>query len=106
MATVRTSAFANLQQTVSVAALFWGVCLLLVTLEATVGANPVSSGLFFLSVPALVTGLLWANRSLLGSRERFTALATLAVSVFVYATVILLLGLVAASKLKALLVDV
>lgn len=104
MATLRTTAFANIQQTASVAALFWGVCLVLVTLEATVGENPVSSGLFLLSVPALVTGLFWANRSLLRSRERFMALATLTVSVFVYATVILLLGLLAASKLKALLV--
>ncbi len=94
----------NLQQTASVAAVFWGVCLALVTLEATLGANPVSSGLFFLSIPALVAGLFWANRSLLRQRARFTALATLTVSVFVYATVILLLGLVAASKLKALLI--
>lgn len=106
MATLRTTAFANIHQTASVAALFWGMCLVLVTLEATVGANPVSSALFFFSVPTLVTGLLWANRSLLRSRQRFTALATLAVSVFVYASVILLLGLLAASKLKALLVDV
>ena len=53
----------------------------------------------------MVTGLLWANRSLWRSGERYTALATLAVSVFVYASVILLLGLLAASSLKSLLVD-
>ncbi len=93
----------NLQQTASVAALFWGLCLVLVTLEATLGENLVSSGLFFLSVPALVTGLFWANRSLLRTRARLVALATLTVSVFVYATVILLLGLLAAAKLKSLL---
>ena len=95
----------NLQQTASVAVLFWGACLILVALEATVGANLVSSGLFFVSVPALVTGLLWANRSLLRSGERYTALATLVVSVFVYASVILLFGLLAATKLKSLLIE-
>lgn len=100
---MRASSLGNLQQTASVAALFWGVCLVLVVLEATVGENPVSAGLFFLSIPALVTGLFWANRSLLRSRARFTALATLAVSVLVYASVILLLGLLAAAKLKELL---
>lgn len=93
----------SLQQTASVAAGFWCLCLVLVALEATLGANPVSSGLFFLSVPALVCGLFWANRALLRSRARLTALMTLTVSVFVYASVILLLGLLAASKLKALL---
>ena len=101
---MRASPLDNLQQTVSVAAVFWGVCLALVTLEATVGENPVSSVLFFLSVPALVSGLIWANRSMLRAHRRHVALATLAVSVTVYATVILLLGLLAASKLKALLV--
>ena len=99
-------AMANLNQTASVAALFWGVCLVLVTLEATVGENVVSNALFFLSIPALVTGLFWANRSLLRSRARLVALATLAVSVFVYASVILMLGLLAAAKLKALLMEV
>ena len=96
---------ASFHQTASVAALFWGVCLVLVTLEATVGANLVSSLLFFLSIPALVTGLFWANRAVLRSRARFTALATLAVSVFVYASVILLLGILAAAKLKSLLME-
>jgi len=96
---------ANLHQTASVAATFWGACLVLVTVEATVGENLVSSALFFLSVPALVIGLIWANRSLLRSRARLTAMATLAVSVFVYASVILLLGLLAAAKLKSLLMD-
>jgi hypothetical protein len=96
----------SMHQTISVAALFWGLCLALATLEATLGANLVSSGLFFLSVPALVAGLFWANRSLLRARARMTALMTLAVSVLVYASVILLLGLLAASKLKALLVEV
>lgn len=100
---MRASPLNNLQQTVSVAALFWGACLVLVTLEATLGDNPVSSVLFFLSVPALVTGLMWANRSLLRSRRRLVALSTLAVSVFVYASVILLFGLLAASTLKTLL---
>jgi hypothetical protein len=100
---MRASPLHNLEQTASVAALFWGVCLGLVTLEATVGANPVSSLLFFLSVPALVTGLFWANRSLLRSHPRLVALTTLGVSVLVYASVILLLGLLAASKLKSLL---
>ena len=88
----------NLQQTASVAVFFWGACLVLVAIEATVGANLISSALFFLSIPAMVTGLLWANRSLLRSGERYTALATLAVSVFVYASVILLFGLLAASS--------
>ncbi len=97
---------ANFHQTASVAAMFWGACLVLVTLEATVGENLVSSALFFLSVPTLVIALFWANRSLLRSRARLTAMATLAVSVFVYASVILLFGLLAAAKLKSLLMDV
>ncbi len=95
----------NLQQTATVAVLFWAVCLVLAALEATIGANAVSSALFFVSIPALVTGLLWANRSLLKSGERTIALATLLVSVFVYASVILLLGLLAASALESLLID-
>lgn len=85
---------------------FCGACMAFAVLEATVGVNPISSVLFFVSIPALVTGLLWAHRSLLRSANRYTALATLAVSVFVYASLILLLGLVAAWKLKALLMEV
>jgi hypothetical protein len=94
----------GLQQTATVAAVFWCLCLALVVLEATLGENPVSSGLFLLSVPALVGGLFWANRSVLRTPARLTALATLTIAVLVYASVILLLGLLAASKLKALLV--
>ena len=94
---------ASLHQTASVAVVFWLLCLALVVLEATLGENPVSSGLFFLSVPALVCALFWANRSLLRSTARVMALATVTLSVFVYASVILLLGLLAAAQLKALL---
>ena len=93
----------NLQQTASVAVTFWGACMLFAVLEATVGSNPISAVLFLVSIPALVTALLWAHRSMLRSADRYTALATLAVSVFVYASLILLLGLVAAWKLKDLL---
>ena len=94
----------NLQQTASVAVLFWVACLLLVAIEALVGANVFSAVLFFTSIPALVLGLMWANRSLLRSGERYMALATLVVSVLVYASLIVLLGLLAASKFKHLLV--
>lgn len=94
----------NLQQTASVAVTFWGACMAFAVLEVTVGTNPISSVLFFVSIAALVTALLWAQRSLLRSDDRYTALATLAVSVFVYASLILLLGLVAAWKLKELLI--
>jgi len=94
----------NLQQTASVAVFFWGTCLALGALEATVGANMVGAALFFVSIPAMVTGLLWVNRSVLRSGERYMAMATLLVSVFVYASMILLLGLLAASKLKALVI--
>jgi hypothetical protein len=97
--------FDNFRHIGSVAVLFWGSCLVLTGLEATVGANLIISGLFFVSIPVMVMGLLWANRSLLRSRERWIALATLAVSAFVYASIILLLGLLAASKLKALLLE-
>ena len=93
----------NLRQTASVALLFWGTCLFLAGLEAAVGDNLVSKGLFFVSIPAMVIALLWANRSLLRSRERWTALATMAISVFVYASVILLFGLLAATQFKVLL---
>ena len=41
------------------------LCLVLVALEATVGENLVSSVLFALSIPMLVTGLVWANRATL-----------------------------------------
>jgi hypothetical protein len=95
----------NLHQTASVAVFFWGGCLALVVLESTVGANLISSVLFFVSIPALVTGLFWANRSLLRSGERYMELATLVVSVFVYASLILLLGLLAATTLKTLLTE-
>jgi len=100
----RVATAVSLQQTATVAAFFWCLCLALAVLEATLGANPVSSWLFFLAVPALVCSLFWANRAVLRSHERLTALMILTVSVFVYASVILLLGLLAASKLKALLV--
>ena len=94
----------SLQQTLSIAAMFWGVCLVLVALEATLGENLVSSGLFALSIPMLVMGLVWANRAMLRTKARAVALFALGVSVLVYSSVIVLVGLVAASKLKSLLV--
>ena len=92
------------QQTLSVAVAFWGLCLVLVVLEASIGENVVSSGLFLLSVPALVAALTWVNRTTLGTRERVSALLVLGISVFVYASIILLVGLLAASALKQLLI--
>jgi hypothetical protein len=100
---MRASSIRNLQRSVTIATLYWGACLVLVTLEAAVGANPVSALLFFLSVPMLVTALFWANRSLLRSRPRLLALGALGGTVLVYSSLILLLGLIAASKLKSLL---
>ena len=87
----------------SVAIAFWGLCLVLVVLEASIGENVVSSGLFLLSIPALVAALTWVHRATLRTRARLSALLVLGISVFVYASVILFVGLLAASALKRLL---
>ncbi len=92
------------QRTLSVAVAFWGLCLVLVVLEASIGENVVSSGLFLLSVPALVVALTWVNRTTLRARERVSALLVLGISVLVYASIILFVGLLAASALKQLLI--
>lgn len=91
--------------TLTVAAVFWAGYLILVTLEATVGSNIVISGLFFLSIPMLVALLTWVNLGIVFRRQprRLWSVFALGAAVLGSATAIMLVGLVAAAKLKDLL---
>ena len=95
----------NLRHMLSVATIFWALCLLLVAAEAAFGDNVVTGSLFFLSVPLLVGGLLWANRTVLVYLKRGPLQAVLlGVYVLACATVIVFVGLFAAANLKTLMV--
>ena len=91
--------------TLSVASSFWGVCLVLVAVEAAFGSNAVSSGLFFLSIPLLVALLTWVNLGMVfgGGPRRIWSLFALGGTVLASSSLIILVGLVAAAKLKVLL---
>lgn len=92
------------RQTLKVATGFWGVCLLLVAIEAAFGANPVTSTIFFLSVPVLVGYLMWANKELLVFvREGLLVILVLGLYVLCSATFIVFIGLFAAANLKTLI---
>lgn len=93
------------KETLKVASAFWAVCLVLVSIEARFGANRITETVFFLSVPALVGYLMWANRDLL-IRLRSSLLGVLLLGLYVLlcASVIVLVGLVAAVSLKSLIV--
>lgn len=92
------------RQTLSVAAAFWAVCLVLVAFEATMGANFVLGGLFFLSIPMLVAFITWATKDLmLVLRRDVSAVVLLGVCVFFTSTLIILIGLLAAANLKSLM---
>lgn len=93
------------RQTLTVAATFWAVCLVLVAFEATLGANFVLGGVFFLSIPMLVAFITWATKDLmLVPRRGVSAVFVLGVCVFFMSTVIILIGLLAAANLKTLMV--
>jgi hypothetical protein len=88
-----------------VAATFWAVCLVLVAFEATLGANFVLGGVFFLSIPMLVAFITWATKDLmLMQRRGVSAVLVLGVCVFFMSTVIILIGLLAAANLKTLMI--
>jgi hypothetical protein len=95
------------KQTLSVATGFWALCLALVAVEATWGASIVTGTLFFLSVPALVGFLIWANKALLILMRRgFAAAFAIAAYVLLCATLIVFVGLFAAANLKNIIVAV
>jgi len=81
---------------------FWTLCLVLGLIEATVGENLISSVLFLLSIPALVGTLIFTSRVSLRSPNRISALATLGLSVLVYASLIILVGVYLASAMLQL----
>ena len=91
--------------TLSVAAVFWAGCLVLVMFETAMGSNDFIAGLFFLSVPVLVALLTWVNLGIVFRRQpcRLWSVFALGGAVLGAATVIILIGLVAAAKLKDLL---
>lgn len=92
----------NLRAMLRVAMGFWMLCLVLGLIERSVGENLVSSVLFLLSIPALVGTLIFTNRFSLRSRNRFSALATVGLSVLVYASLIILVGVYLASTMLEL----
>ncbi len=95
------------EQTLKIATSFWGVCLLLVLIEATVGDNIVTPTIFFLSVPVLVGYLLWANLYLLMQlRKNLISMLVLGVYVLCSASAIVFVGLFAAANLKTLMTGV
>ena len=92
------------RQLLTVAAVFWALCLVLVALETTMGAHFVLGGMFFLSIPLLVACLIWVTKDLSALlRRRLPAVIVLGVSVLVSASLIVLIGLLAATHLKALM---
>ena len=95
------------EQSLRIATSFWGVCLLLVLIEATVGDNIVTPTVFFLSVPVLVGYLMWTNLDLLIQlRKSLFAVLVLGVYVLCSASAIVFVGLFAASNLKTLMTGV
>ena len=95
----------TLHLTLSVAATFWGACLALVALEAAFGSSAVLSALFFCSIPLLVALLTWVNLGIVFKRRQrhLWSVFALGGTVLASSSVIILVGLVAATKLKHLL---
>lgn len=94
------------RRTIRVATAFWGVCLVLVAVEATVGSNLLVSGLYFLSIPALVGFLTWAYRGIVfgQSGRRPSSVLVLGFSVLVASSLIVFIGLLAAANLKTIMI--
>lgn len=92
------------RQMLTVAAVFWALCLVLVALEATMGTHFVLGGLFFLSIPLLVAFVTWATKDLAGVlRQGLPAVVVHGACVLIFASLIVLVGLLAASNLKSLM---
>lgn len=94
------------RQNLSVATVFWGACLALVVAEVAVGSHMLIGGLYVLSIPLLVAVLTWVNKGIVFDRVPRTlgSVLVLGASVLVVSTVIILVGLLAASSLKSLMV--
>ena len=91
--------------TLSVATAFWAACLFLVTIEATIGWPAIVGSLFLLSIPVLVVCLTWVNRGYLSVRKQgLSSVVLLGVSILFSSTLIILVGLVVAVRLKTLIV--
>ena len=90
------------RQTLTVATAFWAVCLLLMIIDAVFGGNAVTGTLFFLSLPALVGFLVWANKDLLVLMSR-GLMVSMAVGLYMLtaASLIVFVGLFAAANLKS-----
>ena len=93
------------RQNIGVATAFWAACLLLVAIEAVVGAGVVVGTLFFLSIPALVGLLTWVNRDIVFERSprEPASVLLLGIAVLFAATIIVFIGLLAAANLKTLI---
>ena len=92
------------RQTLSVAVVFWAVCLGLVALEATMGAHFVLGGLFFVSIPILVCFLTWATKDLmLVLRRNLSSVVLFGACLLFSSALIILIGLLAAANLKTLM---
>jgi hypothetical protein len=93
------------QRTLSVAAAFWGACLVLVLAESAIGASMVIAALYFLSIPLLVAVLTWVNKGIVFDRVPRTIVSVfvLGFSVLISSSLIIFVGLLAASNLKTLM---
>ncbi len=94
------------RQNLSVATAFWAACLVLVLLEVTLGSNIVIGGLFVLSIPLLVAVLTWVNKGIVFDHvpRTLSSVLVLGLSVLAVSTLIILVGLLAASNLKSLMI--
>lgn len=94
------------RQNLSVATAFWAACLVLVLVEIALGSNIVIGGLYVLSIPLLVAVLTWVNKGIVFDRapRTLSSVLVLGVSVLVVSTLIILVGLLAASNLKSLMI--
>lgn len=92
------------RQTLSVAAVFWALWLILVALEATMGAHFILGGLYLFSLPLLVGSLTWSTRELTAAPRRGVGPILIhGACVLVLASIIVLVGLLAAARLKAIM---
>jgi hypothetical protein len=93
------------RQNIGIATTFWAGCLVLVAIEATMGASLFVGALFFVSLPALVGLLTWVNRDIVFRRtpREPASVLLLGVAVLLASSLIVFVGLLAAANLKALI---
>jgi hypothetical protein len=94
------------RQNLSVATVFWGVYLVLVIGEVVLGWNIFIGSLFLFSIPLLVAALTWVNKGIVFDRAPSTmgSVLVLGLSVLIVSSVIILVGVLAASMLKSLMI--